>query len=64
MEITEVITVLRRNGLTIRSIATVVDVPKSTVHRLLTKQPYITVIENDPDFEKIQNSKEYKSLFQ
>ena len=48
MEISEIIAVLRRSGLTIRVIAAVVDVPKSTVHRLLAKQPYIPVIENNP----------------
>ncbi len=48
MEIADIIAVLRRNGLTIREIAAVADVPKSTVHRLLRKQPYIPVIRNDP----------------
>jgi len=37
MELDEIIAVLREHGLSVREIAAVTEVPKSTVHRLLNK---------------------------
>ena len=49
MDMIEIIKVLRWNGLPIRVIAKVTDIPKSSVHRMLSKLPEITPCENDPD---------------
>ena len=49
MEMIEIIKVLRWNGLPIRVIAKVTDIPKSSVHRILSKLTDITPRENEPD---------------
>lgn len=49
MDMIEIIKVLRWNGLPIRVIAKVTDIPKSSVHRILSKLTDITPRENEPD---------------
>ena len=49
MDMIEIIAALRRNGLPIRVIAKVTDIPKSSVHRTLSKLTDITPRANKPD---------------
>lgn len=49
MDMIEIIATLRRKGLPIRVIAKVTDIPKSSVHRTLSKLTDITPRENKPD---------------
>ncbi len=49
METTEIIEALRWNGLPIRVIAKVTGVPKSSVHRIISRLPRITPNKNEPD---------------
>lgn len=52
METTEIIAVLRRNGLTIRMIEKATGIPKSTIHRWLSNQPDIVIRENEPAIDE------------